>query len=300
MTFTPGMTGVAALIVVSTVWGLSPLYYYLLSDIPPLEVLCYRTLWSLAFFSVVLGVQGRLGAVGAALADPRTRWVIMAAAIVISLNWFGFIYSISNGRALEASLGYYMFPIVAVVLGRMVFKERLTVAQTTAVILAGVAVAVLTAGLGVAPWIALGLAGSFGAYGVLKKGLDLNSVVSVTAEVTVLAPLALIFLFFYGTPLGQGGLSLSDQVLLAVSGPLTALPLVLFSLATRRVRMSTVGLVQYLNPTLQFACAVLFFGNAVTVWHAIAFGMIWSALALYSASTLHADRAARRLARVAV
>ena len=296
MPLSPGASGILALIAACTVWGLSPLYYHLLAHVPPLEVLCYRTIWSLIFFAGLLAVQGRLGQVRSALAAPRTLMVIVAAAVMISLNWFGFIYSISIGNALEASLGYYMFPLVAVVLGWLVFRESLSRAQIAAVAIAALAVVVLTAGLGVAPWIALFLAGTFGAYGVLKKGLDLGGVVSVTAEVAVLAPFAVLWLILRGTEIGAHAVDWSDMALLTLSGLLTGLPLILFSFAARRVRLSTVGLVQYLNPTLQFACAVLFFGNLLTPWHAIAFPMIWAALALYSLSAVRAERAARRRA----
>ncbi|MFZ3581256.1 EamA family transporter RarD [Loktanella sp. DJP18] len=297
MLMTPDAKGILALTGACTIWGLSPLYYHLLSHVPPLEVLCYRTIWSLIFFAGLLAAQGRLGQVKAALRDRRTLAVIVAAAVMISLNWFGFIYSISVGNALEASLGYYMFPLVAVVLGWLVFRESLSVAQIAAVLLAALAVVVLTAGLGVAPWMALALAGTFGAYGVLKKGLDLGGVVSVTAEVAVLAPLALLWLILRGTEVGVHAVDWSDMALLTLSGIMTGLPLILFSYAARRVRLSTVGLVQYLNPTLQFGCAVLFFGNVLTPWHAAAFPMIWVALALYSWSSVRADMSARKRAR---
>ena len=300
MRFSPSVQGVLALILACTVWGLSPLYYHLLAHVPPLEVLCYRTVWSLIFLGALLAVQGRLGLVAAALRDRRTMLLIVASAVTISLNWFGFIYSISIGNALEASLGYYIFPLVAVVLGWLVFRESLSRAQIAAVLLAAVAVIVLTIGLGVAPWIALGLALTFGAYGVLKKGLDLGGVVSVTAEVAVLAPLALLWLIFRGTEIGNHAMNWPDMALLALSGILTGVPLILFSFATRRLRLSTVGLLQYLNPTLRFGCAVLFFGNVLTPWHAIAFPMIWAALALYSVSTIASDRRARRRARAVI
>lgn len=291
--------GVSALVAACTIWGLSPLYYYLLADVPPLEVLCYRTLWSLIFFACVLALQGRIGLIRDALRNRKTAATICVAALMISANWFGFIYTISLGNGLQASLGYYMFPLVAVVLGWLVFGERMSRGQMVAVGLAALAVVVLTLGLGVPPWIALMLASTFGAYGVLKKGLDLGPVVSVTAEVAVLAPLALLWLMFEGTEIGAHALNWPDMILLAISGPLTGLPLILFSTAARRVRLSTVGLVQYLNPTLQFGCAVLFFGNPITPWHAIAFPTIWMALALYSLSSLRQDRAARRATRKA-
>ena len=149
MRFSPATQGVLALVLACTVWGLSPLYYHLLAHVPPLEVLSYRTIWSLIFLGALLAVQGRLGLVRDALRDRRKALVIGAAAVMISLNWFGFIYSISIGNALEASLGYYMFPLVAVVLGWLVFREGLSRAQIAAVALAALAVIVLTAGLGV-------------------------------------------------------------------------------------------------------------------------------------------------------
>lgn len=295
-----GTKGVAALVAACTVWGLSPLYYALLSHIPPLEVLGYRTLWSLIFFAAILALQGRLGLVFAAVATPRGFLIVAAAGTTIATNWFGFIYAIQSGLAVEASLGYYMFPLVAVVLGRVLFGETLRPTQWAAVALAGLAVAVLTAGLGVPPFIALLLAVSFGLYGVVKKHLALGPVVSVTAEVLVLAPLALAWVLTMGQALpGQGG-GLADplatHLLLALSGPLTALPLILFSYAARRVRLATVGLVQYLNPTLQFFVATLIFREPFTFWHAVAFPAIWAALALYSATALREERASRRRA----
>lgn len=281
--------GVLAMVTACTVWGLSPLYYAQVAHVPPLEVLCYRSLWSLLFFALILGVQGRLAEVRAAMSSPRRLLIILAAACMISANWFGFIYAISTGQGLEASLGYYIFPLVAVVIGMAVFGEVLRRAQWVAVCLATVAVVTLTVGLGVAPWIALALAGTFGAYGMIKKSLDVGPVVSVTAEVLLLAPLAIAWLWFRGTGAG-GGNDLTTHVILALSGPLTASPLILFSFAAHRVRMATVGLVQFLNPTLQFTCAI-FMGGVLTMWHAIAFPMIWIALVIYSVSIWRQDAA---------
>jgi chloramphenicol-sensitive protein RarD len=285
--------GVLALVAACTVWGLSPLYYALLVHVPPFEVLAWRTIWSLAFFAVVLGAQGRLGALSEPLGNPRRILWTLVAGLLIGANWFGFIYAVSVGRVLESSLGYFIFPLVAVLLGRVVLGERLARVQWLSVGLALAGVLVLTLGLGVPPWIALMLAATFGLYGLLKKRLATGPVLSVTAEMAVLSPLALIWLATHGEAFSHDPLTLA---LLALSGPLTALPLVMFSFAARRVRLSTVGLVQYLNPSLQFLCAVLWFAEAFTLWHAIAFPMIWVALLLYSASQVAQDRAARRLA----
>ncbi len=218
---TQSTKGVFAMIVACTVWGLSPLYYALLRDVPPMEVLSYRSLWSLAFFALILGVQGRLSEVLVALSKPRQVVTIFIAAAMIAGNWFGFIFAISTGQGIEASLGYYIFPLVAVVIGKLVFSERLKAAQWIAVGIAGFGVAVLTAGLGVAPWIALWLAGTFGAYGMIKKQLPLGPVVSVTSEVLLLAPLAIGWIALKGTGVG-GGNDVGTHALLALSGPLTA------------------------------------------------------------------------------
>jgi len=275
-----------------TVWGLSGMYYKLLDHIPPIEVLCHRTLWSAALFTGVLAVQGRLRALPAAMRVPRQGMLIALGSVMISVNWFAFIWSIHNGHAMEASLGYFLFPLIAVLFGALFFGERLARGQQLAVGIAALAIAVLTAGLGVAPWIALLLAVTFGLYGAIKKTLGVGPVVSVTLEVLLLVPVALIVLWTIGG--GSFGQSAQDGILLVLSGVITAIPLILFSAATKRVSLSAIGLVQYLNPTLQFGVATFIFLEPFTPWHAIAFPMIWSALALYSFVALRRDRASRR------
>ncbi len=286
--------GIWAMVAACAVWGTAPLYYKLLAHLPALDVVAQRTLWSALTFLALLAVQGRLGDLRRAMASPRAVAVIGFAALMISLNWTFFILSIGWGRVTEASLGYYLYPLVAVLIGVVAFGERLSRVQGAAVALAGLAVALLTWGLGAAPWIELLLATSFGLYGLVKKRLTVGAVVSVTAEVLILAPVALAVLGWH-TAEGQGVALLSwrDWGLLALSGALTATPLILFSYATTRVRMATVGLVQYLNPTLQFLCAVLIFGEPFGPWHAVAFGLIWVAVAIYSVAAVGQDRAAR-------
>jgi len=287
--------GIIAMVATCTVWGLSGIYYKLLAHIPPIEILAHRTLWSCAFFAFVLLVQGRLHMLGRALSGRRSVLSIAIAALMISTNWFVFITSIQIGKAMEASLGYYIFPLVAVLLGAVVFREGLGRTQLFAVGLAFCAVVTLTLGLGVPPWIALVLASSFGLYGLVKKGLSVGPVVSVTAEVLLLSPIALTVLWSCHSD-GQGafGATWRDSALLAFSGILTGTPLILFSYATRRIALATVGLVQYLNPSLQFLVATLWFLEPFSLWHALAFGMIWTGLAIYTTASLRQDRAARR------
>ena len=287
--------GVAALVAACTVWGLSGLYYKLLAHVPPIEILAHRTLWSLVFFALVLLVQGRMGALAAALGSPRAAAIVGFAALMISVNWFVFILSIQIGQATEASLGYYLFPLVAVVLGRVAFGERLNRMQGLAVAMAALAVALLTLGLGAAPWIALALSVSFGLYTLVKKRLSVGPVVSVTAEVLMLSPIAVIVLLLaHRGGGGAFGANLADSLLLMIAGILTAGPLMLFSYASKRVRMGTVGLVQYINPTLQFLVAVAIFAEPFTGWHIAAFALIWVALTLYSGASIALERTARR------
>ncbi|SFM11651.1 EamA family transporter RarD [Shimia aestuarii] len=284
-----------AMILACVIWGLSPLYYKLLAHIAPIEVLAHRTIWSATLFAGLLMVQGRqreLAHVGRPLKQGAA---VLIAALLISTNWFVFISAVGSDQATEASMGYFLFPLVSVLLGRVVLGERQSTAQWLAVGLAGLAVLVLTVGLGVAPWIALILSGTFGLYGLLKKRLPLGPVVSVTAEVLLLCPIAILVLWhFHSSGGGVFGQSLQDSVLLVFSGALTATPLILFSRAARQLPLSTVGLMQYLNPTLQFLCAVVIFAEPFSLWHMIAFPMIWAALALYSLSSWRQEKVASR------
>lgn len=285
--------GFWAMIAVCLAWGLSPIFYRLLIGVPTVEVLAHRTIWSLLLFLGVLALQGRLAELWRALAGPHLARIGFAA-LMVSTNWGLFIWAVQSGHVVQSSLGYYIFPLVAVLLGVVVFGERLSRAQMLAVGLAAAAVLLLTWGLGVAPWVSLGLAVTFGLYGVAKKSLPMGPVLSVAAEVALLTPLALGWLLAQAagvmpTALAQPvafGQDMTVSLLLVASGAVTAVPLILFSYAARRVEMATLGLMLYLNPTLQFLCAVLLFGETFTVWHMIAFAIIWLALAIYSASAL--------------
>lgn len=300
--------GVLAMAAAALVWGLSPIYYKALAQVPPIEVLSHRTVWSAAFFAAVLLARGQFGAVRR-LIGSREVGVVLLAALMISCNWFLFILSIQIGLATEASLGYYIFPIVAVVIGVVIFHERLDRLQAVAAGLATFAVALLTYGLGVPPWIALTLAITFGIYSLVKKRLSADPIVSVTAEVLILTPLALIWLVGVGTGvlseagrpgghfLGHNpGDGAQTMLLLMASGLITGGPLILFAYATQRASLATVGLVQYLNPTLQFLCAVAVFGEPFTRWHVVAFALIWVAVLLYSVASFRNERAARSAA----
>ena len=285
--------GILAILAACVIWGLSPLYYNLLKMVPPLELLAQRTLWSFLFFALVLGLQGRFSALIHALGNRGHVITLFAAACAIAVNWYFFIYSVQINRVSEASLGYFIFPLVAVVFGLIVFKEKLSALQWVAVALAVFAVLILTYGLGVAPWLALVLSLSFGTYSVLKKRLDLSPVISVTLEVMLLLPLTVPYLLIQNWPIQDSTDSWQIWFLLMGSGPLTATPLILFSYATRRISMSTVGIMQYINPSIQFLVALLIFAEPMTDWHFGAFSIMWVAVVIYSWSGFSARNAAK-------
>jgi chloramphenicol-sensitive protein RarD len=290
--------GILAIVGACTIWGLATLYYKAMAHVPPLEVLAHRTVWTFVFFGVLLAVQGRFRAAVDLLRGPQRGRVWLAAGIV-ACNWGLFIWAIQTGHAVQASLGYYIFPLVTVCLGVAVLGERLSRGQGVAVGLACAAVVLLTLGLGVAPWVALALAFSFAPYMLIKKQLEAPAAVSVTAEVLLLLPLALLWLGLAQSGVVAGGLFGADAFttwMLPVTGLITGGPLILFSWGAQRVRLSTLGLVQYLNPTLQAVSAVMVFREPFTGWHMAAFGLIWAGLALYSLEGWRQERAARSLA----
>lgn len=293
--------GLLAMLGACSIWGLSPIYYKALLHVPAGELLAHRTFWSFVVFAGVLAVQGRLGHLKLALATPRAVAILAAAALMISINWGLFIISVQIGRVTETSLGYYIFPLIAVLFGVVLLRERLSILQWMAIAIAAVAVVQLAVGLGAAPWISLILGVTFALYGLIKKRLQIGPVVSVTAEVVLLVPFAIGWLAFVhvggqGSAHGQFGRDLWTSGLLAFSGVITALPLILFSAAAQRVSMSTLGVMQYINPTLQFFCATVVFGEPLSRYHTIAFALIWVALALYTISSWRQDSARRKSA----
>ena len=295
---TQSIKGVLAMVVACVMWGLSPLLYKALSHVPALEVLSHRNLWGMVFFLGILAFQHRLKEVIALFRWNRSFAMMCVAALLIATNWLVFIAAIQSGYGVEASLGYYIFPLLAVLLGVVVFREKLTRWQMMSVGIAVCAVVTLTLGLGIVPVIALILASSFSVYGALKKRIAAGPVLSVCIETMVLAPMAALVLIgahFAGwgadathRPGAFGG-NFHDTVLLIISGPVTALPLMFLSYASKRVALATIGLVQYLNPTLQVSVAVFIFSEPFTIWHMLTFGMIWIALAIYSIESIQQE-----------
>ena len=282
----------------SAIWGLTGGFFKLIAHVPPTETLAHRFLWSFLIFAAILGLSGSLREVPQLLfASLRQFLWLVAGAVLISVNWWFFIHAVQVGRATEASLGYFIFPLVAVLAGAIFFAERISRAQWGAVGLAAMAVALLAYGLGEPPWISLLLAVTFTSYGLVKKHLGLPAMASVTCEALIATPLALlwlIYLHFDHQQTGHFGADFSDSLLLALSGTVSAFPLMLMTHATNRIRYAEVGLIQYVNPTLQFLIARFVFREAFSIWHAIAFPVIWIALAIYSVALFRAERSSRK------
>jgi len=279
--------GVAAAAAAYLVWGLFPLYFHALQGVPAGEVLAHRVAWSALFMAALVTALRRWPTVLLQLRRPGVMRTLTASALLISTNWLVYIWAVQSGRVLEASLGYFITPLVSVLLGVVFLHEPLSRRQLAAVALAAAGVLWMVLRVGKVPWVALVLAASFGLYGLLRKQVPVDAVAGLLAEVVVLAPLAVGWLLWL-TWRGAGHLGSSPGVtaLLTLTGVVTAVPLLLFAMGVRRLSLATAGLLLYLNPTTQFALAVWRFGEAFTISHAIAFGCIWASLALYSSEAI--------------
>ncbi|HSX68194.1 EamA family transporter RarD [Nocardioides sp.] len=282
------------------IWGLFPLFWPLLEPATPLEILAHRVLWSVLAMGLVVVALRRGHAVRRLWGDPRRRAWLALAAVVVACNWGGYIWGVNNGHVVETSLGYFINPLVTVLLGVTVLGERLRTLQWAALGLALVAVVVLTVDYGRPPWVALVLAVSFGVYGLAKKQAAAGAVESLALETSFLAPLALAYAV--GLSLTGGATFASDGVghalLLASAGLVTAVPLVLFGAAATRMPLVMLGLLQYFAPILQFALGLLVFDEEMPPGRWIGFGLVWVALVMLTAESLRHHRRAQ-LARAA-
>ena len=283
-------------------WGTFPLYWPLLEPAGALEILAHRVLWSLVTVSIVVVVLRRTGAVRAVLADRRARLLLMGASVVISLNWFGYIWGVNNGRVVETSLGYFINPLVTVLMGVLILGERLRQRQWIAVGLASVAVVVLTVDYGRPPWVALLLAFSFGTYGLAKKQAGVDAVESMAVETLFIGPFAAAYvawLLWQGTgDFGHHGAA--HAWLMTTAGIATVIPLLCFGAAAIRVTMVTIGLLQYIAPILQFLIGVFWYGEAMPASRWIGFTLVWIALMVFTVDAVHHRRRQLKLSAEAV
>lgn len=266
------------------VWGFFPIYFKALQGIPPLEVVAHRIVWSVLFLLVLAGVSGAWKEVRDAFASRQVLLTLIGSTCLITVNWLVFIYAVGKGQVLQSSLGYFMTPLVNVLLGMVFLRERMRPLQVASLLLAIAGVSLLTLRVGAVPWISLVLAVTFGLYGLLRKTVRVESLAGLLVETLLTGPLALGYLVWLAMQ-GSGAFPAAvdrGALLLPLVGVLTATPLLLFASAARRLRLATIGFLQYLTPSLHFALAVLLYHEPFTRSHLTTFILIWSGLALYS------------------
>ena len=277
-------------------WGFFPLYFKLLRPAGPLEILAHRVVWSVAFVALLLLAMRNIGFLRALLRRPRALAGIAVAAVLIGVNWFTYIYGVNSDRVVETALGYFINPLVVVLLGVVVLRERLRPAQWWALGIGTVAVAVLTVDYGQLPYIALILALTFGGYSLVKKQLGLPAAEGLFVESAVLALPALGYLGWLATTgdIAFGQVSTAHTLLLVLAGALTAIPLLLFAGAANRLPLSSLGMLQYVGPILQLGCGVLIFHEPMPPARLAGFALVWLALIIFTADGFRQARRTRR------
>jgi chloramphenicol-sensitive protein RarD len=277
-----------------TLWGVMPLYFKAIVHVPAMEIVSHRILWSLILLGCLAAFLKKWPAIRTALASRRVAGILLATTALIGLNWLVFIYAVVSGHVLEGSLGYFLNPLVNVLLGVFLLKEKLTLGQKGAVLLAAAGVLVLAAGAGSALWISLTLAASFALYGFIRKVAPVDAIEGLTIETIFLAPLALGWvIWLQRTSESHFLIEPVTDTLLILGGAITAIPLLLFTAAARRLPYSTLGFLQYVAPSLQFALAVFAFGERITTAHIVCFAAIWTALAIFVGEGIRMGRKAQ-------
>jgi len=276
-------------------WGILPIYFKLLKAVPSIDIVAHRIVWSLVVLALLATVARAWGQIGAAVRNRKTLAILLVTALLIGNNWLLYVYAINSGHILAGSLGYYLNPLANILLGRFILKERLSRLQWAAVAISAAGIAVLAAGALGTLWISLTLCFSFATYGLLRKIIHVESLAGLTIETALLFPIALGWLLLGGSAgrpmFGAGG---QETFLLLSAGVVSTVPLLCFTAAARRLAYSTVGMLQFIAPTLQFICAVAIYNEHFTWAHGVAFGCIWTALALYLGSMVRDRRAARQ------
>lgn len=288
-------SGLPAALGAYTIWGILPVYIMLFSSVPPVEFVGWRIIWTLPLCLIIVAFRRQFGEIARAFARPRMMLALLASAILIAINWFVYTWAIMQNQVYAASLGYYLNPLLNVLLGTLLLGERLNKLQWLAVAIAALAVAILSAGAITTLWISLTLAMSFGLYGVVRKQLDVGALPGLTIETMILIPVAIGITLWYGfTPEGSAfGRDLRVSGLLVISGVVTAVPLLLFAIAARRMPYSTLGFIQFLAPTLVFLQGLFIFGQQLRTVQLGSFLLIWAAIAIFVADLLWRTRKAK-------
>lgn len=284
--------GVAYGLGAGLIWGLGPIYWKALQTVPSTEIVAHRIVWSVAFLALLIALLRQTPTFWRTVRVRANMLPLFVTGIVISLNWGLYIWAVNAGHVLDVSLGYFMSPLVGVLLGITVLRERLRPWQLAAVALAGVGVANQAVTVGTVPWIGLALALSFGIYGLIRKVIRVEALVGLGIEICLMLPIAIGYIVFLSVEGGATAWSLGavDFVLLLGAGAVTALPLLWFTQAARRLRLSTIGLVLYVAPSCQFLLAVFLYGETFTAAHLVTFACIWTGLAVFSIDSAVAYR----------
>jgi chloramphenicol-sensitive protein RarD len=290
--------GIAYALSAFLIWGMLPLYLHLVAQVGSLEVLAHRVVWSLPTVAVLLVAARRLDWIVPALRAPRALLRYVATAALISANWMIYIWAVNNGHVIDSSLGYFINPLVNVVLGALFLGERMRNGQKLAVGIAAAGVGWLALLAGAPPWIGVGLALCFGFYGLLRKTASLGALEGFALESAILTPFALAYLAAIGLSghLAFASDGLPTALLLVAAGPVTATPLLLFAAGARRISLSLLGVLQYIAPTIQWLCGIFFFREAFDAHMAIGYGLIWFALAVYGLEGVWFSRGQARAA----
>lgn len=285
--------GLASAIAAYTAWGFMPVFFKLLSAVPALEIIAHRVIWAVPLLLLIVLLRGQMKEYRNVLARwALLRWML-ASAFLISVNWLIYVWAVNNGQILAASFGYYLNPLLNIMMATVFLKEKLNQTQKVAVGVAVLGVAVMGAGALDSLWISIALAASFCAYGLVRKMAPVGAVPGLAIETSLLLPVATVGAFWFalqGPHPGWGSDSNTTWLLLA-GGAVTAIPLLLFATAARRLDYSTMGFIQYLAPTIQFLCGVLLYNEPFTTVHIASFGLIWLALTIFSVDGLHRIRA---------
>jgi len=292
MEITQGRTGFLMGLAAYTIWGSFPLYFKALVHVPAAEVLAHRIIWSAACLLVFVALTGAGAQLRSMLRDKRTLATLVLTTLLISTNWFVFIYAVVAGKLLESSLGYYINPLVSIFLAAVFLGERLTGRQKLSIALAATGVIVQTVMVGSLPVISITLAFTFGLYGLIRKAARVPALTGLAMEMTLLSPLALAYIFWLmsGNRLVFMTGAKNTDILLLLAGLVTVTPLILYGGALNRLRLSTMGIMQYIVPTAHFAWAVFAFGEQFTTGHLVSFGFIWAGLVLYSSGFMGLSR----------
>lgn len=281
------------------IWGILPLYWKLIDSINSYEILAHRIIWSVVFMVLLVVFLGRTSEfkiqTRRLFSEPKQALSLFIAALVIAMNWGLFIWAVSNDHVMQASLGYYINPLMSVLLGLIFMKERFTKVEWTAIALAAAGVFYMTLSLGVFPYISVLLAASFAVYGLLKKNIRIDAIYTILLECLFTLPFALIGLIYLkNVNMSHFGMN-QDSFMLLFSGVLTAIPLILFTAGARRIPLSLIGFLQYIGPTLMLIQSVFLFNEPFTITHLVTFGLIWTGLILYSISKIMTYRRQKRL-----